>query len=36
VALRRERAVFEAGQVFPAHVIDRTVEILERQKALVL
>ncbi|HEY3296782.1 MAG TPA: glutamine synthetase beta-grasp domain-containing protein [bacterium] len=36
VALRSARAVFEAGQVFPAHVLDRTIEGLERQKALIL
>jgi glutamine synthetase len=35
-ALRHDRAVFEAGHVFPGHVIDRTVDILERQKALIL
>jgi glutamine synthetase len=36
VALKNDRTVFEAGQVFPPHVIDRTVELLERQRALTL
>jgi len=35
-ALRRERAVFEASGVFPARVLDRTIEILDRQKTLTL
>jgi glutamine synthetase len=35
-ALKDDRAVFEGGQVFPAHVIDRTLELLKRQKALTL
>jgi glutamine synthetase len=35
-ALRSDRTVLEAGGVFPRHVIERTIDYLERQKALTL
>ena len=34
VALREDRAVLEAGGVFPSSMIDCTIELLERQKSL--
>ncbi len=35
-ALRRDRDVFEAGDVFPARVIDHTIDTLERKHEMTL
>ncbi len=34
--LQRDRAVFEAGDVFPAHVLDCTIDMLERKHEMTL